>query len=135
MNDPMPQQCGTLAELQDLLLDLVGWSQGHSQYGLYCKLCGAEGIEVEHDSNCPVPDVRPAVNAVRPDMALLRTLVAAFVAWGKPIAQKGRPANCARLQPRGTNSHVRFAKRPSSRLENGLSTSQLWDQGRAMQPR
>jgi hypothetical protein len=88
MNDSMPQS-RTLAELQDLLLDLVEWSQGHSQYGLYCKLCGGEGVDVEHDDNCPVPDVRPTVNAVRPDMALLRTLVAAFAAWGQANGPEG----------------------------------------------
>jgi hypothetical protein len=69
-------------EVQDLLRELVRWSDGNSHYGKYCKLCGGEGIDVEHDEGCPVPDVAPALNVPAADIGVLKGLVMTFVVRG-----------------------------------------------------
>jgi hypothetical protein len=66
-------------EVQDLLRELVSWSHGHSHYGNYCKLCGGERVDVEHDEGCPVPDVAPALNVPAADVRVLTGLVMSFV--------------------------------------------------------
>ena len=47
-----------LESVQHLLCDVLHWSTGNGEYGLYCKLCDGEGVDVEHDDNCPVPEIR-----------------------------------------------------------------------------
>jgi hypothetical protein len=66
-------------EVQDFLRELVRWSDGNSHYGKYCKLCGGEGVDVEHDEGCPVPDVTPALNVPAADLGVLKGLVMSSV--------------------------------------------------------
>jgi hypothetical protein len=54
------------ASIENLLRDVLDWTQGDGEYGPYCKLCNGEGVDVEHEDNCPVPDIRrPSVRRIR----------------------------------------------------------------------
>jgi hypothetical protein len=66
-------------EVDQILQEFLTWSNGKGENGPYCKLCGGEGVDVEHEEHCPVPDVRPALNARRPDVTVLIGLVQCFV--------------------------------------------------------
>jgi hypothetical protein len=43
MNEPIQQQEVKRHEVQEVLRELVRWSDSRDRYGHYCKVCGGEG--------------------------------------------------------------------------------------------
>ena len=111
MADTRREEDAKLEKLQQLLGELVMWSQGERHYIPCCTLCDAEGPDVQHDESCPVPEARRLLEASQPNVTLLTTFVTVFMKWGEAEGPDDCTTALRRSERCGTKAAVQLPKR------------------------